>query len=232
MRPTLRALRFLVPSLALLALTACGDDDSCTRVCAPGQACVLSGGEQLCLAANCGGQACAPGTTCVNDQCVEDQSCSGCTASQHCVSGVCVDNYTGANVCDPLRGCRRDCGTSARCLDACELDRSSTCSSCLDLLASCEASNNCDSGAVNGCCETQFCDCFPSAPGCGNVPDCVECQEDCGDSTSCFNECRRVDLACNLCLQPFDTCARESSAAECVEEFCSCLDSDLEPDCR
>lgn len=213
------------------ALAAC--DDECSRVCPAGQACVLDSGQELCLAASCGGQACAPGTVCQDNQCVSDASCTGCTSGQHCVSGVCVDDYTGANVCDPLRQCRRGCGTGARCLDACEDDQSNTCTECLDIVAACESAQSCDSGAVNNCCETEFCDCFPSAPGCGNVSDCFECQADCDGDTSCFNQCREADLACNLCLQPFDDCVEDNGGdrSQCVPQLCDCLDSDLEPDC-
>lgn len=225
-----RSHRLLLPLAAALALavTACADEE-CGRICPPGQMCVLDNGVELCLEANCGGIACAPGTQCVNDVCVEDQACTGCAADQHCVSGVCVDRYTSSNICDPLRGCRRECGTNIRCLDACEADTSATCASCLDTLGSCEQRQDCDSGAVNGCCENEFCSCFPSAPGCGRVADCLECQQDCSN-VACFNECRRTDLACNLCLQPFDEC-RADTGGTCQAEFCDCLDPALEEGC-
>lgn len=182
----------------------------------------------------CGGTFCSADQVCLNEICVEPTTeCTGCTSAQHCVSGVCVDNYTSANVCDPLRDCRNGCGLSASCAAACEADRSAACSTCADTIVACTSESSCgDAGSVNGCCESEFCACFPSAPGCGNVPDCVECQADCGDDTTCFNTCRGNSLACNLCLQPFDECTEENGAAACVDDFCSCLDADLEEGCQ
>lgn len=183
---------------------------------------------------SCGGNFCDADQTCINEICVEPATeCTGCGADQHCISGVCVDNYTSANVCDPLRDCRNGCGLSAACAAACEADRSTTCATCTDTIVSCTSENSCgDAGSVNSCCESEFCSCFPSAPGCGNVPDCVECQAECADNTTCFNTCRGNSLACNLCLQPFDECADTNGAAACVDDFCSCLDPESEEGCQ
>lgn len=198
--------------LGALSLTGCSDD----------------------LLTSCGGTFCDADQTCVSGACVDQTTtCTGCTGAQHCVSGVCVDNYTATNSCDPLRQCRNGCGLSAACAAECEADRSDECISCSDDIVECTSREGCDAaGSVNGCCETEFCACFPSAPGCGNVPDCVECQVSCDDDTTCFNTCRGNSLACNLCLQPFDDCAEANGASACVSEFCSCLDSDLETDCQ
>jgi hypothetical protein len=192
--------------LGALSLTGCSDD----------------------LLSSCGATFCDADQSCVSGVCVDQATtCTGCTGAQHCVSSVCVDNYTASNSCDPLRQCRNGCGLSAACAAECEADRSTECSLCSDEIVSCTSRESCDSaGSVNGCCETEFCACFPSAPGCGTVPDCVD-----GDTT-CFNTCRGNSLACNLCLQPFDECADLNGATACTSELCSCLDSDIETDCQ
>ncbi|MCB9530973.1 MAG: hypothetical protein H6700_04335 [Myxococcales bacterium] len=217
----------------VVSLAGCGDD-VCTRVCPSPQVCVIDAGEQLCLEPNCGSEVCTSSEECVDGTCrPSSSSCASCSSSQHCVSGVCVDAYTASNACDPLRQCRLGCGVGAACLAACEDDAPAACTSCLTSLDSCQRTSDCvDSGPYTGCCETQFCACYPSAPGCGTTAACVECQEDCGSDASCFSRCRSTALACNLCLEPFDTCAAASGAAQCVDELCSCLDSDLEADCR
>ena len=212
------------------------------------------------LLSSCGDAICTADQTCVANVCVDNSTeCTGCTAGQHCVSGVCVDNYTPANVCDPLRQCRNGCGLSAACAAECEADSSAECTTCRDEITACSTRESCEPGSVNGCCETEFCACFPSAPGCGNVPDCSECQVECGSDTSCFNTCRTNSLACNLCLQPLDECqdARrdcdgagdfvtcfndgwsgqdavdaDDAARICGEQFCACLDADLEAGCQ
>jgi hypothetical protein len=226
-RPLLAFLSLLTMALVV---TGCGDEEICSRQCPPGQVCVISGGEELCLEANCGGVACLPGTICVNDQCVDDIECTGCTADQHCVYGVCVDDYTADNVCDPLRQCRLGCGTNIRCLNACESDASASCSTCLQTLGSCERRESCEAGAANNCCESEFCTCFPATPGCGLTAACLSCQLECDGDFACFNECSPTDLACSRCLRPFDEC-REAGGT-CEEELCDCLDASLEPDCR
>ncbi len=220
-------------ALAALFFAACGDDQ-CSRVCAPGQACVVSGGQELCLEANCGGLACAPEQTCQDNVCVSD-TCSDCSSAQHCVSGICVQNYTSSNVCTPLSECRTGCGTNAACLAACEDDQSNTCTQCLATQAQCMSRESCDpAGPGTGCCVDQYCACFPSASGCGEVADCTDCQVACGDDVEgCFNDCRASDLACNLCLEPLDDCLADGGgAAGCSEFLCDCVDPELEEACQ
>ncbi len=231
--------RVLLAGTAALALAgllgACSDDDTCTLPCPSGQVCVNDGGEQLCLVPDCGDQVCGAGEECVGGTCSAATSeCSAdCDAGTHCVSESCIADYTASNVCDPLRECRRACGTDAFCLDACEDDSSGQCETCRGIIADCESDNGCRADANNGCCEDEYCDCFPGDPECGNVAACIECQRDCGDDATCFSDCRRGDAACNVCLQPFDRCAEGAGGAgACVEQFCDCLDATLEPDCQ
>ena len=203
-----------VAALAAWTLVSCGDD---------------------LLSTTCGGATCGLNQSCVANVCVDNEpaGCTDCTENQHCVSGVCVDNYTASNVCDPLRQCRNGCGLSAACAAECEADRSDECAVCTEEIVACTSREGCDTaGSANGCCEAEFCACFPSAPGCGNVADCRDCQVECDGDTACFNTCRVNALACNLCLQPFDECAAENGQAECVPEFCACLDADLEAGCQ
>ena len=221
-----------VVALASVWLAACGDEE-CTRLCPSPLVCVNSGGEELCLEPNCGGAVCVAGETCVSGVCRADTGCTGCTASEHCVSGQCVANYTASNVCDPLRECREGCSTSAACVQACETDRSVQCATCAGELSQCESREGCRSqGPGSDCCDATFCSCFPTFPGCNGVPACLGCQEECGEDASCFASCRSRTLACNVCLQPFDTCAAAASARECVDEFCACLDPSETADCR
>jgi len=201
-----------VLSLAIAALVAaCAEgDDDCD--CEVGFACANNAdGTTACVPA-CGGVACATGQTCENDRCVNDGSVI-CDAGEHAVGAVCVPNYSGSNVCDPLRVCRRACGLSIPCADACEGDRSTTCREAAGRLAQCEASTNCTAGPYEDCCNTQFCQTFPGHPACGNVPPCQECNTECSDA-SCLNACIAGEPACSDCLQPFFDC-RDGNGSNC-----------------
>lgn len=213
-----------------LAFAGCTDDE-CTLSCPTGQVCVNDSGLEVCRD-TCGGLACSPGETCVDNACVADETCDpACSGDTHCVYGSCVENYTSQNVCDPLRECRRSCENGAdslaRCLAACDDDASETCLTCQGIRADCESANSCPDGNVGpytNCCADEFCDCFPSHPACGNVLPCAECAEECGSDTACFNDCVAGEQACSVCLQPYFEC--EEAGGDCLADFCNCVPDD------
>ncbi|MFT6627468.1 MAG: hypothetical protein ACJA1R_000725 [Flavobacteriales bacterium] len=210
----------------MLMLVACTDDE-CVLTCPAGQACINDSGVDACRTL-CGGQLCTAGQACEAEQCVSSSVCSpNCPLGQHCVFGDCVEDYTSQNVCDPLRQCRRNCEIAgsnlSACTAACEADTSTACSTCQGIRADCESRESCGAGNIGPyteCCESQFCDCFPSHPACGNVLPCAECAEECGDDTTCFNSCVQGEPACSTCLQPFFDCGGDAS---CQAEFCDCV---------
>lgn len=219
---------FFTGSLALAfgALIACADDEAdCGGPCPSGFVCGFdSDGVSACLPA-CGDTYCQDGETCEAGECVVSNTCSpACGASEHCVGGNCIADYTNDNVCDPLRECRRACGTSASCLAACDADRSSACDACLDDLLSCEERDNCASGPYEfDCCHDDFCACFRDHPACGNVPPCEECAEEAGDDIRVFEECASNEPACSNCLEPLDDCDSDPDPAACERAvFCDC----------
>lgn len=220
-------MRFSHASVAL-ALTAfaaaafvasCADDEECTLSCPSGFVCGFQAdGSEGCFE-SCGGVACEVGETCQDGVCTGGGTVT-CGSGEHAVAGQCVPNYTASNVCDPLRSCRRSCGTSVSCQDACEADQSDTCSTCLDDRIACETANDCSADGYGDCCVDEFCDCFPSHPACGNVPPCEECATECGDDAGCFSSCAEDEPACAECLQPFFDC-REGGGT-CEQELIDC----------
>lgn len=167
-------------------------------------------------------------TSCADD--LGDGACATveCGALQYCDAGSCVQVdypiYTANNACDPLRICRRQCGTDARCAESCEADRSPQCVNLASTLASCERRNSCDSGPyVQTCCFQEFCATFPSHPNCGNVPPCRECVDQCGDNNACLSNCVRGEPACAECLDDARACVagggtQDACEAPCVRE--------------
>lgn len=173
-------------------------------------------------------QACASGAVCQGGVCTFPNVCSpSCGSGTHCVAGNCIPNYTSSNVCDPLENCRNRCGSNTGCIAACEQDRSSTCRTCMTEMASCETSDNCIASAT-GCCNAEYCACFPSSSGCGGKP-CASCWNDCQGSanqTSCFNQCASASSACATCLQPFNArpdCKVSDPPADCEALFFDCI---------
>lgn len=217
--------RWAAPTFTLaLALLAAGCDDElaqCFPTCPTNLVCATGAdGLPACLEP-CGVTVCTDAQTCQNNVCVGGGSVT-CGAGEHAVSGVCVPNYTTANVCDPLRICRNECGTSASCLQACDADQSATCDTCLADLTACESRQNCDSGPyVESCCFDDFCQCYPAHPNCGNVPPCDECNDECGSNSSCLTTCIQGEPACANCLQPYFECT-ESGGANCAALAADC----------
>ena len=239
-----RILTLAVASATIaIALVSCGEDlfdpfgerasaqrsDDCEPACSGALRCFLEAGEPVCLQPNCGDDLCINGASCDDGTCRFDSAtCSPeCAAGRHCVEGSCISNYTSANLCDPLAECRLRCGIDASCLASCDADRGSQCDECLDDLASCESSERCEANAED-CCETDFCRCFPSDPGCGNAEPCDLCLQTCGNDNECLNSCIADTRECSSCLQPFFTCQDSASdpSTECEDEFCDCATCD------
>mgnify|MGYP007011828042 CR=1 FL=1 len=249
-RGSRRLVAVLVSTLLTIALYGCLEEDNgpsedlveltpstrCNPPCTGDRQCYEAEGACtgsacfVCLTPDCPADnptsRCATGARCVDGRCQFVNECDpACAAGTHCVFNVCVPNYTTANVCDPLARCRTLCGTNAGCLAACERDRSTTCRDCLAALNTCESRELC-SGNAEGCCTGQYCACFPTAPGCGNVPPCDICLDQCGSSTTCFNDCLRSTLSCSQCLQPFNQCRETQTPSECQPLFCDCATCD------
>jgi hypothetical protein len=226
----MRSSRILLVALGLAATAfyACTDDEAdCGGPCPTGRVCGFDGdGVAACLP-ECGTSYCQDGESCVAGECTVSNTCSpACGASDHCVAGNCIPDYTTSNSCDPLRECRRECGTSVSCLAACDADRSTSCDACLDSLVTCEERGNCTSGPYEfDCCHSDFCECFPSHPACGNVPACQECADEAGDDINVFEECASGEPACSNCLEPIDDCDSDPDPAACEEAvFCDCTE--------
>lgn len=221
MRLSSALLTMFVSAFALLTFSGCVDDLAiCEPPCGANFECGFdSNDEPRCLELCGGGQLCQDNQACQNGQCVVLEV--SCPAGQHSVSGNCIENYTASNVCDPYFECRRLCGTSTACLDACLRDAPSTCTTRLNAIVACETRNNCSAASFDeSCCTTEFCAARVSNPNCGNVPECDACAEAAGDNVPAFNQCVGQQPACNSCLQPFFDCGAGSA---CQSLFCDCL---------
>lgn len=177
-------------------------------------------------------QSCVDGAVCdeTSGQCTFVYTCDpSCGSGTHCVGGHCVPDYTSTNVCDPLDRCRRLCGANdPACLTACDLDRSPTCTTCVESLSRCENQEGCF-GSATGCCSENYCACFPSASGCGGRP-CDACMEQCTTdgvtNTPCFNNCANTTAACATCLAPMTgdpECRQNPPPARCEALFNECV---------
>jgi hypothetical protein len=209
----------LAAAAVSLLWTACTDEE-CTLQCGPGFECGFSSaGDESCLE-TCGNDLCQDNETCTNNQCVVSGNTS-CPTGQHAVSGNCIPNYTATNACDPLVVCRRQCGGSPGCLQACTDDASAACTTLLSAISSCESRQNCTADAQN-CCADEFCAAFVSNSSCGNTPACDTCAQEAGDDINRFNECAEDEPACASCLLPFFNC-RDTGGSNCTDFFCDCV---------
>jgi hypothetical protein len=223
-------LRIALVAAGLSTLLGCIEDDgeggptlpvsdACPTDCGA-LSCYLRDGVPSCLEANCGSDRCADGATCVGGTCefVDTPTCApSCGAGTHCVYGNCIPDYASSG-CDPLRVCRKLCGSDLVCLAACEDDQSASCTALLDDLADCERSNECDSGPYASCCATDFRRTFPQSPAFSDTP-CRECVEVfCGTETSCLNDCFNDEQACSGCLR--DTCGGTGDV--CDQGYSTC----------
>jgi len=253
----LRALGpLLVAALSVLFLTtACEDEGEttyfdvelipstqCKENCPSGMKCFEDPldptGKAACFELNCPEDnpeiACADGAVCEVDssgrgRCTLDFTCTpSCTGDTHCAGGHCIPNYTPQNVCDPLVNCRNKCARGdAACLQACEHDRSSACTSCQRKLTQCRTRENCDPSAT-GCCADTYCECYPGNAECGGGPPCASCWNECegaADRVECLGTCAGSYPSCASCLQPFvQECSESSSdlSSRCEDLFEQC----------
>lgn len=217
----------------------------CKTTCPSGMGCfedpVDPTGDPSCFELNCPDAdptiACADGAVCEVDsngagRCVLDFVCTPeCTGNTHCAGGHCIPNYTSQNVCDPLIDCRNRCGgADPACLQACEHDRSSACTTCQRKLTQCRTRESCEPSAT-GCCSETYCECYPGSAECRGETPCATCWNNCadaGDRVECLATCAGGSPTCATCLQPFiEECSESSTdlSSRCEDLFEQCTGS-------
>jgi len=208
-------------ALMIVTFGSCGDEVGGDCDCPPNHNCRTNPDGSISCTPACGDSVCSSRERCENNVCVDNIGVLTCPSGEHQVWDFCLANYSVSTVCDPLRTCRLRCGTEAACNAECEADRSTTCTTCISTVQSCESRNNCQAGAYSECCRSEFCECFPGHPGCGNVPPCQECNDECGSDRDCASRCVQAEPACRNCLLRHRECVDTGgSNCDAIAEEC------------